>query len=218
MAANLLSIKNGAPAPKIFASPVRDVEPSSIMELPQSEIPASASRLFVDQQHSPALPSQTSEPEDQARISSSSISEPGSSNTQVSSHIYGSREIKVTKTSLSTPKTSSSNAIASSSTSISCGDTQSYSIVTPLRPGSQIHSVHRFLAAALPPMTHLLHRFFDFGCRSEELLFAISMWPPEEIRRFLKSLPPGPRGNALTKMEVEILVYHFESYFQSSNL
>ena len=212
MAANLLSIKNGAPAPKIFASPVRDVEPSSIMELPQSEIPASASRLFVDQQHSPALPSQTSEPEDQARISSSSISEPGSSN------IDGSREIKVEKTSFSTPKTSSSNAIASSSTSISCGDSQSYSIVTPLRPGSQIHSVHRFLAAALPPMTHLLHRFFDFGCRSEELLFAISMWPPEEIRRFLKSLPPGPRGNALTRMEVDILAYHFESYFQSSNL
>jgi hypothetical protein len=209
MAANLLSIKNGTPAPKIFASPARDVEPSSssvIMELPQSEIPAFASRLPVYQQHSPALPSQMSKPEDKA------ISEPGSSNAQVSSHIDGSGEIKVEKTSFSTPKTSSSNAIASSSTSISA---QSRSVVAP---GSQIPSVHKFLEAAFPPMTHLLQRFIDFGCRSEELLFAISMWPPERIRRFLKSLPPGPTGSALTKMEVDILAYHFESYFQADKL
>jgi hypothetical protein len=90
-----------------------------------------------------------------------------------------------------------------------CGDTQ-------LR-GGQIRSVHHFLEAAIPPMTHLLPQFIEFGCVSEEFLFTVSQWSPEAIRTFLQSLPPGPAGSALTKMEVVILTYHFESYFLASD-
>ena len=81
--------------------------------------------------------------------------------------------------------------------------------------GGQIHSVHKFLEAAIPSMTHLLDQFIDFGCLSEDFLYAVSMWPLEKIRAFLKSLPPGPGGSGLTEMEVDILTYHLESYFFS---
>ena len=226
MAANLASITNGTRAPRIFASPapaLRKVPPSSSssvkIESPLPEIPASASRSpRARREHSSALPAQTSNPNVNVRTPSSSISGPGSSNAQFSlpflarhdsSHIAESEAIKVETPSSRTPSISSRNMLAGSSTFTSCRDEQAR--------GCQICRVHKFLDAAIPSMTHLLHQFIEFGCLGEDFLFAVSTWSPEVIRIFLRSLPPGPGGHALTKMEVEILTYHFESYFLVSN-
>ncbi|KAF8813387.1 hypothetical protein BYT27DRAFT_7180875 [Phlegmacium glaucopus] len=160
-----------------------------------------------------------------------SLSEPTAPNDQVpplslvrrySSHIDGSKAIHVEKNPFSTPtslvaSSSTSTLVASSSTSTSCEDMQGCSVAIPPSRGGQIRSVHKFLEAAIPSMTHLLHRFIEFGCLGEDFLFAVSTWSPERIRTFLKSLPPGPGGSTLTRMEVDILAYHFESYFLASN-
>ena len=228
MRANLLSILNGTPAPKIFASPAprtRNVNSSSsdgpAARLPLSDIPASAS----GSQRSPVLPPQTPNPRGSAGFSLSRISEPRTPKNQIlppslarhdSSQIDRSRAIQVEKTSFSIPMASSSNMVSSSSASTSYGGKQGSSIVVPSPRGAQIRSVHKFLEAAIPSMTHLLHRFIEFGCLGEDFLFAVSTWSPEGIRTFLKSLPPGPGGSTLTKMEVDILAYHFESYFRAS--
>ena len=222
MAANLASILKGTQAPRMFASPAParcKVRPSSSgfvkVKSPPLESPASASRsLNPRQKCSLALPPQTPSFNASPKTFLDFISGPGSSNGQVSppsharhgsSHIDESKAIKVENPSSSTPLTTLSTMMADLSTSTSCGDTQ-------LR-GDQIHSVHHFLEAAIPPMTHLLHQFMEFGCVSEEFLFAVSGWSPEAIGTFLKRLPPGPGGRALTEMEINILTYHFESYF-----
>jgi len=231
MAANLLSIKNGTHAPKIFASPARalpNVEPSSsngpvVARLPLSDISASGSHA---RQQRPVLSPQAPIPHVNASPPLSSISEPRAPNDQIPppslarhnfSHTDRFRPIKI-GTSFRTPTVSSSNMMASSSSFTSCGDMQGCSVPAPPQRGGQIRSVHKFLEAAMPSMTHLLHRFIEFGCLGEDFLFAVSMWSPERIRTFLKSLPPGPGGSALTRMEVDVLAYHFETYFLASNL
>ncbi|KAF8962705.1 hypothetical protein BDZ97DRAFT_1087606 [Flammula alnicola] len=75
--------------------------------------------------------------------------------------------------------------------------------------GYQIGRVYDFLNNCFPSMTHFLHRFINFGCNSEELLFAISMWPQARIEDFLRKLPPGPDGRVASDMEIMILVQHF---------
>lgn len=222
MAANLASIIDGTQAPRIFASPAptprKKVQPSSSglvkIRSPLSEIPVSASgSLSARQQHSPTLSPQTPDSNANAKTPSISISSgpkardfPSSLARHGSSHVDDSKIVKVESRSFPIPSTSSSNMIVSPT---SCGNTQ-------VR-GSQIRSVQKFLEAARPPMTHLLQQFIEFGCRNEDFLLAVSVWPLERIRKFLKSLPPGPGGSPLTKMEVDILTYHFESYFLVSN-
>ena len=212
MAANLLSITNGTQAPKIFASPT----PQKVNTQPYSS--GSAFKSVAPQQRSLATPMPMPNPDANAKVLSSST------NTQVSfprhglSHTKRPNAIEVKNTSISTPATSSSNIIASSSNPrpTSPEDTQGRSgssVAVPSLRGNQIHSVHKFLDAAIPSMAHLLHRFIEFGCLGEDFLFAVSTWPAERIRTFLKSLPLSPEGSGLTKMEVDILTYHFESYF-----
>ncbi|CAA7263845.1 unnamed protein product [Cyclocybe aegerita] len=80
---------------------------------------------------------------------------------------------------------------------------------------TQIPSVLAFLEACIPSMGHLLDRFTEFGCVNEEFLFGASRWPANTIQNFLESLPPGPEGEKLTKMEVLALQIHLKTYFQS---
>lgn len=192
MKANLLSIVNGkAPAPKIFASPA----PQRVRPSPSE----TASRSFARQRHSPNLPPQTPSPTVNTNISSSSLPGPRSSEAQAPS--------------FSASITSSDSVMASSFTSTLCEDTPGCSVVIPFSRTGRIRSVHKFLETAEPPMTHMLHRFIDFGCLGEDFLITVSRWSTERIRTFLWDLPPGPRGKAMNEMEVEVLTHHFESYF-----
>lgn len=77
----------------------------------------------------------------------------------------------------------------------------------------QYHAIHGFLQASMPPTTHLMDAFINFGCINADFLLAISSWPSEKIRGVLDQLPPGPDGKQITEMDKFILQYHFKEYY-----
>lgn len=80
-------------------------------------------------------------------------------------------------------------------------------------PSLQSLAVHQFLNSCVPSMGHLLDRFINFGCTSEEFLFGISMWPRAEIEHFLDQLPVTVEGMPLSPMEKLVLINQFLNYF-----
>jgi len=75
--------------------------------------------------------------------------------------------------------------------------------------------IHDFLEASVPPMTHLMDTFIDFGCTNADFLMAISSWSFERIRNVLNQIPPGQNGRKMTEMEKLILQNHFKEYFKA---
>lgn len=73
--------------------------------------------------------------------------------------------------------------------------------------------IHNFLEASMPPMTHLMDAFIDFGCINADFLLTISSWSIEKIRDVLDQLSPGSNGKQITEMDKFILEYHFKEYF-----
>lgn len=76
----------------------------------------------------------------------------------------------------------------------------------------QYHAVYDFLQTSMPPTTHLMDAFIDFGCDSGDFLRAMSKWPSERITYVLDHLSPGGDGR-LTGLEKLILQNHFKDYF-----
>ena len=83
----------------------------------------------------------------------------------------------------------------------------------PTHDPNQYRAVHDFLQASVPPMTHLMDAFIDFGCINAHFLRTISTWPFEKIRCVLDQLSPGSNDKKLTGMEKFILQDHFKDYF-----
>ena len=83
----------------------------------------------------------------------------------------------------------------------------------PKYDSNQYRAVYDFLQASMPPMTHLMDAFIDFGCFDPVCLHAISIWPLERIESVLNQLSPGSGDGKLTKMETFILQNHFREYF-----
>jgi len=77
-----------------------------------------------------------------------------------------------------------------------------------------IKSMHHFLDACVPSMSHLLQRFIDYGCTHDGFLLAVSMWPPERIRKFLEDVVSGPDGQSISPMEQMVLENHLTQYFK----
>ena len=77
----------------------------------------------------------------------------------------------------------------------------------------QYRAIYEFLEASMPPMTHLMDSFIDFGCTNTDFLRAISSWSFEMIRDVLDRLPPGHDGRKLTEMEKLVLQTHFKDHF-----
>ncbi|KAF8808853.1 hypothetical protein BYT27DRAFT_7188336 [Phlegmacium glaucopus] len=75
----------------------------------------------------------------------------------------------------------------------------------------QYPAIYDFLEASVPPMTHLMDSFIDFGCINADFLRAISSWSCEGIRQVLDQLP-GRDGRNLTEMEKLVLQNHFKEY------
>ena len=82
-----------------------------------------------------------------------------------------------------------------------------------ITPSMQSLAVHRFLNSCVPSMGHLLDRFINFGCTSEEFLLGISMWSRAEIEHFLDQLPVTVEGIPLSPMEKLVLINQFLNYF-----
>jgi len=76
---------------------------------------------------------------------------------------------------------------------------------------NQYRDIHNFLKSSMPPMTHLMDAFIDFGCINVDFLRAVSSWSFEAIRGVLDQL--GSNGKQLTEMEKFILQNHFKEYF-----
>ena len=79
---------------------------------------------------------------------------------------------------------------------------------------SQSKPVHHFLEACVPSMSYLLPCFNGYGCTDEGFLLAVSMWPPERIRKFLEDVLTGPDGQLISPMEQMVLENHFTQYFK----
>ena len=77
---------------------------------------------------------------------------------------------------------------------------------------NQYKEINDFLKITIPPMTHLLDAFIDFGCVNAEYLRAVSSWSFEGIRGVLDGLSLGS-DRSLTEMEKFILQNHFMEYF-----
>lgn len=77
---------------------------------------------------------------------------------------------------------------------------------------NQYRAIYDFLEASLPPMTHFMDGFIDYGCINVDFLLAISAWPFERIRYFLDQVP-GRDGTKMTDMEKFVLQNHFKEYF-----
>ena len=75
---------------------------------------------------------------------------------------------------------------------------------------NQYRDIHNFLEASLPPMTHLMDAFIDFGCINADFLLTISSWSIEKIRDVLDQLS---NGKQITEMDKFILENHFKEYF-----
>lgn len=102
-------------------------------------------------------------------------------------------------------------AVSSSQASTSASSSSSR-FLAPVPP-RQIAVVHQFLHSCVPSLDHLLERFIDFGCSSEEFLLGVSMWPRERIEDFVNKLPPAADGMPMSPMEKLVLCNQFLSYF-----
>ena len=78
---------------------------------------------------------------------------------------------------------------------------------------NQYQDIRTFLENSMPPMTHLMDAFINFGCINGEFLLAISSWPLERIREVLDQLSLGPNDKPITEMDKYILENHFKEYF-----
>ena len=78
---------------------------------------------------------------------------------------------------------------------------------------NQYRDIRRFLESSLPPMTHLMDAFIDFGCVNAAFLHTVSSWSIEKIRDVLNQLTLGPTGKKITEMDKFILENHFKEYF-----
>jgi hypothetical protein len=78
---------------------------------------------------------------------------------------------------------------------------------------NQYRDIHNFLGASIPPLTHLMDTFIDFGCTNADFLLAISSWPSERIREALEQLSLEHNDRKFTDMEKFILENHFKEYF-----
>lgn len=83
-----------------------------------------------------------------------------------------------------------------------------------LSQSDQNRSVHHFLEASVPSMSYLLPRFIDYGCTHEGFLLAVSMWPPERIKKFLEDVVAGPDSQSISPMEKMVLENHFHQYLK----
>jgi hypothetical protein len=76
--------------------------------------------------------------------------------------------------------------------------------------------IYKFLSTCLPPMTHHLQRFVDFGCVTNEYLRAVSRGREEQryklLRRILGS-DPRDAAFSLLEMDIAVLEWHFDTYF-----
>ena len=77
--------------------------------------------------------------------------------------------------------------------------------------GSQ--SVLAFLNACMPPMGHLLDRFLESGCNSEEYVLGVSLWEAGQVEEFLRRLPPDVNGKRLSLMEILTLKNYWKAHF-----
>jgi hypothetical protein len=77
----------------------------------------------------------------------------------------------------------------------------------------QYRDIHSFLETSMPPMTHLMDAFIDFGCINADFLLTISSWSMEQIRDVLDQLSLGRNGKQMTEMDKFILENHFKEYF-----
>jgi len=82
-----------------------------------------------------------------------------------------------------------------------------------LHDPNQYRDIHNFLGASIPPLTHLMDTFIDFGCTNADFLLAISSWSSERIREALEQLSLGHHDRRFTDMEKFILENHFKEYF-----
>lgn len=78
---------------------------------------------------------------------------------------------------------------------------------------NQYRDIHSFLETSLPPMTHLMDAFINFGCINAAFLHTISSWSTEKIRDVLNQLSLDPKGRKITEMDKFILENHFKEYF-----
>jgi hypothetical protein len=83
-------------------------------------------------------------------------------------------------------------------------------IICTIHDPNQYRDIYNFLEASMPPMTHLMDAFIDFGCTNTDFLLTISSWSTEKIRDVLDQLSPRKQ---ITEMDKFILEYHFKEYF-----
>jgi hypothetical protein len=105
--------------------------------------------------------------------------------------------------------------VPESASSISRSNESSKPDTTPrsIHDPNQYRDIHSFLGASIPPMTHLMDAFIDFGCTNADFLLAISSWSSERTREALDQLSLGPNDRKFTEMEKFILENHFKEYF-----
>jgi hypothetical protein len=90
-------------------------------------------------------------------------------------------------------------------------ETSKPEITNTIHDPNRYRDIHSFLESSIPPMTHLMDAFIDFGCINADYLLAISSWSFESIRNALNQLSLG--GRQITEMEKFVLEYHFKEYF-----
>lgn len=78
---------------------------------------------------------------------------------------------------------------------------------------NQYRAVYDFLQASVPPMTHLMGAFIEFGCDNADFLQVMSKWPFERISNVLNEFSRGGDNGELTGMEKFVLQNHFKDYF-----
>ena len=86
-------------------------------------------------------------------------------------------------------------------------------IICTTHDPKQYRDIHNFLEASIPPMTHLMDAFIDFGCINADFLLTISSWSNERIRDVLDQLSLGLNGKQISEMDKFILEYHFKEHF-----
>lgn len=63
-------------------------------------------------------------------------------------------------------------------------------------------------------MEKYLHRFIDFGCKTEEHLSSMAAWDPERQVKVLKKILSGSDGTPLgNEMDIEIMQAQLETYY-----
>ena len=80
--------------------------------------------------------------------------------------------------------------------------------------GKGLTTVRSFLISCSPSMEKYLHRFIDFGCKTEEYLSCLAAWDSERRIKVLKKILFETDGTlAVNEMDLEILQAQLETYF-----